>query len=70
MKKRTGDPWIAASDYGALLPQDTHDRGSGQAAWHPARLTHLTTIGESLHAPVCAGLEEARAGATASARAS
>ena len=23
MKKRTGDPWIAAADYGALLPQFT-----------------------------------------------
>jgi hypothetical protein len=23
VKKRTGDPWISASDYGALLPQFT-----------------------------------------------
>ena len=26
----------------------------------PARLTALTTAGESVHAPVCAGVEEAR----------
>ena len=44
--------------------EDTHDRGTGPAARHSARLTHLTTAGESLHAPVCDGLEEARAGAT------
>src|ERR1700716_1818630 len=43
--------------------EDTHDRGSGQPARHPARLTHLTTAGESIHAPVRAGMEEARAGA-------
>src|SRR6266446_8721032 len=42
---------------------DTHDRGSGQAAWHTARFTHLTIAGESLHAPVRAGMEDARAGA-------
>src|SRR2546428_12887413 len=43
--------------------EDTHDRGSGQPARHPAGLTHLTTAGESIHAPVRAGMEEARAGA-------
>src|ERR1700704_2931439 len=43
--------------------EETHDRGSGQPARHPARLTHLTTAGESIHAPVRAGMEEARAGA-------
>src|ERR1700732_4117580 len=41
-------------------PQDTHDRGARQAARHSAGLTPLTTAGESLHAPVCAGVEEAR----------
>src|SRR5215471_8664218 len=44
--------------------EDAHDRGTGQAARHPARLTDLTLAGESLHAPVCAGMEDARAGAT------
>src|SRR5246127_994052 len=41
-------------------PEETHDRGPGQPARHPAGLTALTTAGESLHAPVCAGVEEAR----------
>src|SRR6516162_2782115 len=41
-------------------PDQTHDRGPGQPARHPAGLTALTTAGESLHAPVCAGVEEAR----------
>src|SRR5271154_5939333 len=41
-------------------PDDTHDRGPGYPARHPAGLTALTTAGESLHAPVCAGVEEAR----------
>jgi len=27
----------------------------GQAAWHPAKVHPFTAIGESLHAPVCAG---------------
>ena len=31
-----------------------------QAARHSAGLTPLTTTGEHLHAPVCAGVEEAR----------
>lgn len=26
---------------------------------HPARLTHLTTAGKPVHAPVCAGMEDA-----------
>src|SRR3977135_3650145 len=43
--------------------EDTHDRGSGQPARHSARFTDLTTAGESLHAPVCVGMEDARAGA-------
>src|SRR5262245_56589738 len=43
--------------------EDTHDGGSGQPARHPARLTDLTTAGQPLHAPVCAGMEDARAGA-------
>ena len=43
--------------------EDTHDRGQGSAARHPAGLTHLTTAGQSVHAPVRAGVEEARAGA-------
>jgi Reverse transcriptase (RNA-dependent DNA polymerase) len=40
-------------------PEDTHDRGTGQAARHPAGLTHLTIAGEPLHAPVSVGLEDA-----------
>jgi hypothetical protein len=43
--------------------EDTQDGGSGQPARHPARLTDLTIAGEPLHAPVCAGMEDARAGA-------
>src|SRR6266404_1730801 len=43
--------------------EDTHNRSPGQAAWHPARFTHLTIAGESLHAPVRVGMEDARAGA-------
>src|SRR5215217_6473175 len=43
--------------------EDTHDRSSGQPARHPARFTHLTIAGESVHAPVRAGMEDARAGA-------
>src|SRR6516164_624135 len=45
-------------------PDQTHDRGPGQPARHPAGLTPLPTAGESLHAPVCAGVEEARPRAT------
>jgi len=41
--------------------EGAYDRGSGQQARHSARLTHLTAAGESLHAPVRAGVEEARA---------
>src|ERR1700751_2092396 len=41
-------------------PDQTHDRGPGYPARHPAGLTALTAAGESLHAPVCAGVEEAR----------
>ena len=41
-------------------PDDTHDGGPGQPARHPAGLTALTTAGESVYAPVCAGVEEAR----------
>src|SRR5215470_1755460 len=43
--------------------EEAYDRGPGQPTRHPARLTPLTTAGESLHAPVCAGMEDARAGA-------
>src|SRR6202030_1016082 len=43
--------------------EDTHDRGPGQPARHSARFTDLTTAGESLHAPVRVGMEDARAGA-------
>src|SRR6516165_9413786 len=43
--------------------EETDDRGTGQAARYPARLTHLTTTGKPVHAPVCAGMEDARAGA-------
>jgi len=43
--------------------EDAHDRGPGQPARHPARFTHLTIAGESLHAPVRVGMEDARAGA-------
>ncbi len=43
--------------------EDTHDRGQGSAARHSAGLTHLTVAGESVHAPVRVGVEEARAGA-------
>ena len=42
--------------------EDAHDRGSGQPARHPARFTHLPIAGESLHAPVRVGMEDARAG--------
>ncbi len=42
---------------------DTYDRGPGQAMRHPAGLTHLTIAGKSVHAPVCVGVEDARAGA-------
>ena len=42
--------------------EDTHDRGQGSAARHPAGFTHLTVAGESVHAPVRVGVEEARAG--------
>src|SRR3984893_5564037 len=41
-------------------PDQTHDRGPGSPARPPAALTALTGAGESLHAPVCAGVEEAR----------
>src|SRR5271156_2413137 len=41
--------------------EDTHDRGAGHAARHPAGLAHLTRAGEHLHAPVRAGLEDVRA---------
>src|SRR6516165_8449127 len=41
----------------------TYDRSPGQSARHPARLTHLPIAGESLHAPVCVGMEDARTGA-------
>ena len=37
--------------------------GAGQPARHPARLTDLTPAGESVYAPVRAGMEDARAGA-------
>src|SRR5882724_2461665 len=43
--------------------EDTHDRSAGQPTRHPARFTHLTIAGESLHAPVRVGMEDARAGA-------
>src|SRR5208337_3078435 len=43
--------------------EETHDRGPGPSARHSARLTDLTIAGESLHAPVRAGMEDARAGA-------
>src|SRR6516162_10023907 len=41
-------------------PDQTHDRGPGSPARYPAGLTALTTAGEFVHAPVCAGVEEAR----------
>src|SRR6266702_3358918 len=44
--------------------EDTHDRSPGQPARHSAGLTHLTAAGEYIHAPVRAGMEEARTGAT------
>jgi retron-type reverse transcriptase len=40
--------------------EEAHDESAGSAAGHSAGLTPLTTAGESLHAPVCAGVEEAR----------
>jgi retron-type reverse transcriptase len=43
-------------------PQDTHDRSQGPTARHSARVSHLTAAGKSVHAPVRAGMEEARAG--------
>jgi hypothetical protein len=43
--------------------EGTRDRSSGQPTRHPAGLTHLTIAGESLHAPVRVGMEDARAGA-------
>ena len=45
--------------------EDTHDRGQGSAARHSARVSHLTAAGQSVHAPVRAGVEEVRAGARA-----
>src|SRR5271157_5206750 len=41
--------------------EDAHDRGAGQAARHSAGLADLTLAGESLHAPVRAGMEDVRA---------
>src|SRR5689334_8034474 len=41
----------------------THDRGPRQRPWHPAGVTPLAAAGESLHAPVCAGMGEARTAA-------
>src|SRR5215831_255747 len=43
--------------------EDTDDRSQGQQTRHPAGLTHLALAGESVHAPVCFGMEETRAGA-------
>src|SRR6201982_3959201 len=43
--------------------EDTYDRSPGQSARHPARFTHLTIAGKYLYAPVCVGMEDARAGA-------
>src|SRR6202023_1448490 len=43
--------------------EDTYDRSPGQPARHSAGLTHLTITGEYIHAPVCVGMEDARAGA-------
>src|SRR5215467_1488006 len=43
--------------------EDTHDGSPGQPARYPARFTHLPVAGKSLHAPVRAGMEDARAGA-------
>ena len=40
-----------------------HDGGQGQRTRHPAGLSHLTTAGEYLYAPVRAGMEEARTAA-------
>ena len=39
------------------------NRNPGQPARHPARFTHLTVAGEYLHAPACAGMEDAWVGA-------
>ena len=49
--------------------EETDDRGGktrtteakDQSARHSARFTHLALAGQSLHAPVCAGMEDARA---------
>jgi len=47
--------------------EETDDRGrktrTTEPARHSARFTHLTAAGESLHAPVVLGMEDARAGA-------
>src|SRR6202051_4995415 len=43
--------------------EDTYDRSPGQPTRHPTGFTHLTIAGESLHAPVRDGMEDARAGA-------
>src|SRR5215468_5926306 len=53
----------ARSERPGLLRSFHQRGGAGQPARHPARLTDLTTAGESLHAPVCAGMEDARTGA-------
>ena len=37
--------------------------GERQPLWHPTGCSHLTSAGESVHAPVCAGMEAAGAGA-------
>src|ERR1700686_2824888 len=42
--------------------EDTYDRSPGQPTRHPPGFTHLTIAGESLHAPVRDGMEDARAG--------
>src|SRR6516165_10517182 len=45
-------------------PPTADHRGPRQQPRHPAGFTHLTAAGEPLHAPVCAGVAEARSAAT------
>src|SRR6476620_8319343 len=62
--RNTGSPeaWSAMTNR-TPGKEDTNDGSPGQTVRHPARFTHLTVAGESVHAPVRAGMEDARAGA-------
>src|ERR1035438_3524012 len=44
--------------------EEAYDGSQGQRTRHPAGLSHLTTAGESVYAPVRAGMEAAWVGET------